>query len=178
MMALFIVVFFRGRRTREQKTADDGYDQNEKCNSMTQDFTISKAVTSSEPDLINIQNNSPITTFLPVQKRMTKSGSARHMDRFFFQPTVTPTESMHFNPDDQYEFCQPQTSCPETKGWTSSALDHCHDERSGLSYIGNAGWKDLENDVQAKHELLTVSNPSHRCLQVYPVREYRRYTPV
>ncbi|XP_022237940.1 uncharacterized protein LOC106478611 isoform X2 [Limulus polyphemus] len=179
LMALFIVIFFRRRRTRKQNTADEGYDQDEKFNSMTQDFTISKAVTSSEPDLITIQNNSPISTFLPVQKRTNKGGTSRHMDRLFFKPkTVTQTESLQFNPDDQYEFCQPQTSFQEAKGWTSSSLGHCQDERSGLSYIGDAGWKDLENDVQAKHELLTVSNPSHRCLQVYPVREYRRYTPV
>ncbi|XP_022257793.1 roundabout homolog 2-like [Limulus polyphemus] len=146
----------------------DGQDQRkiEKCTSVTQNFTHNKAVTSSDPDLISLHTNSPIPTSLPVHKQLSNRnirGSFDHSDQYLFQPTsADQSEVFNFN---------------GTTEWGRAPLNHRQQGNLELTDMDSTRWEPKDKDIQTQHERLSSLKSSYKG-QVYPAKEYRRYTPV
>ncbi|XP_076355350.1 cell adhesion molecule CEACAM5-like [Tachypleus tridentatus] len=168
LMAVILVILFRRMKTGKQTIKADGQDQRkiEKCTSLTQNFTHNEAVTSSDPDLISLHTNSPIRTSLLVHKQLSNRnirGSIGHSDQYVFQSTTAhQSEVFNFN---------------GTREWAMSRLNHRPQENLELIDMDISRMEQKDNGIQTHYERLSSLKPSYKG-QVYPVREYRRYTPV
>ncbi|XP_022252394.1 nephrin-like isoform X2 [Limulus polyphemus] len=182
MSTIFVLIFRRKRAGKQQNKAKE-YDQrrNEKCVSAA----LSEGVISSDPDLISLKNSSPISTFLHLQKRSNDNVRIpfEHADRYLLRPTSGGQYELslnHFNVNDSYEYLHPHASYQESKEWAKLSLDHRPEDNLELNYVVNARWEQADNDIQTQYERLGSSKSSCKVLQgqIYPVRDYRRYTPV
>ncbi|XP_076350493.1 neural cell adhesion molecule 1-like isoform X5 [Tachypleus tridentatus] len=131
-------------------------------------------------NLTNFNNPTFLLTFLPAGARLilliySSNSKGRSRPVTLMAHTLTP---VLIQTNDQYQFSQRKTSYQETKRWMRKSLDYCTDNPLGLSLIETSRSKKLENTIPKQHKELVGASLCHRCLKVYPVREYKRYTQV